>query len=203
MRHCARRASVFIALLAACLIDPSQARVTAIRIDSVEPFADSAAFGATGAYERLKGRFRGELDPADARNRVIVDLEKAPRNAGGKVEYEADFFLLRPVDPARGNGTLIYDVTNRGRMYVHWRLMDAKLASPASGNDPRTAADAGNGLFLRRGYTLVWSGWDSTVAEGANRLRLTPVVATDNGKPIVRTIRDELVSGTRGAARTT
>ena len=203
MRHCARRAPVFIALLAACLIDPSEARVTAIRIDSVEPFADSAAFGATGAYERLKGRFRGELDPADARNRVIVDLDKAPRNAGGKVEYETDFFLLRPVEPARGNRALIYDVTNRGRMYVHWRLMDAKLASPASGNDPRTAADAGNGLFLRRGYTLVWSGWDSTVVEGGNRLRLTPVVATDNGKPIVRTIRDELVSGTRGAARTT
>ena len=190
-------------LLSVCLIHPSEAQVTAIRIDSIEPFADAAAFGESGAYERLRGKFRGELDPADARNGAIHNLQKAPRNANGRVEYEADFFMLRPVDAARGNRTLIYDVTNRGRMYVHWRLMDAKLASPAAGNDPRTAADAGNGLFLRRGYTLVWSGWDSTVAEGANRLRLAPVVATDNGKPIVRTIRDELVSGTRGAAKAT
>jgi hypothetical protein len=195
--------SSLAALAAACLIPLAEARVTEIRIDAIEPFAESAAFGDSGAYERLKGRFRGELDPADARNRVIVNLDRAPRNASGRVEYEADFFMLRPVDPARGNRTLIYDVTNRGRMYVHWRLMDAKLASPAAGNDPRTLADAGNGLLLRRGYTLVWSGWDSTVAAGANRLRLAPVIATDAGKPIVQRIRDELVSGTRGGKRST
>ena len=199
-----RRASALACgLAAAFLIDIAEARVTAIQIESIEPFAESTAFGATGAYERLKGKFRGEVDPADPRNRAIVYLDKAPRNARGMVEYESEFFILRPADPARGNRTLIYDVTNRGRMYVHWRLMDAKLANPASGNDPRTLADAGNGLFLRRGYTIVWSGWDSTVAAGGNRLRLTPVVATDDGKPIVRTIRDELTSGTRGAARET
>ena len=79
---------------------------------------------------------------------------------GGRVEYEADFFLLRPADAARGNRKILFDVTNRGRKYVHWRLMDARLASPAAGNDPRTVEDAGNGLFLRRGYTIVWSGWD-------------------------------------------
>lgn len=179
------------------------ARVIAIDIDVVEPFADGAPFGATGAYERVKGRFRGELDPQDARNRVIVNVDKAPRNARGRVEYEADFFMLRPVDPALGNRTIVYDVTNRGRMYVHWRLMDAKLASAAAGNDPRTAADAGNGLFLRRGYTLVWSGWDSTVGGAGNSLRLRPVIATDDGEPIVQRIREELVSGTRGGARKT
>jgi hypothetical protein len=199
-----RRASALACgLAAAFLIDIAEARVTAIQIESIEPFAESTAFGATGAYERLKGRFRGEVDPADPRNRAVVHLDKAPRNARGMVEYESEFFILRPADPARGNRTLVYDVTNRGRMYVHWRLMDAKLANPAAGNDPRTLADAGNGLFLRRGYTIVWSGWDSTVAAGGNRLRLTPVVATDDGKPIVRRIRDELTSGTRGAARET
>jgi hypothetical protein len=174
-----------------------------VTINSVEPFASGTAFGSTGAYERVKGVFRGELDPQDPRNRVIVTLDKAPRNAAGKVEYEADFFMLRPVDANRGNGRIIYDVTNRGRMYIHWRLMDARLASPASGNDPRTIEDAGTGLFLRRGYTLVWSGWDPDAPRANNGLAMKAVVATDNGKPIVRIIRDELVSGTRGGVRET
>ena len=177
--------------------------LTTITINSVEPFASGSAFGNSGAYERVKGVFRGELDPQDARNRVIVNIDRAPRNAAGKVEYEADFFMLRPADATRGNGRIIYDVTNRGRMYIHWRLMDARLASPASGNDPRTAEDAGTGLFLRRGYTLVWSGWDPDAPRSNNGLAMKAVVATDNGKPIVRVIRDELVSGTRSPPRET
>jgi hypothetical protein len=179
------------------------AGVTSIQIEAREPFAQGASFGETGAYERLRGRFKGELDPADPRNRVIVNVDKAARNARGHVEYEADFFMLRPIDPTRANGTIIYDVTNRGRMYVHWRLMDAKLSSADAGNDPRTVEDAGNGILLRRGYTIVWSGWDSTVPTRNNLLSMRPVVASDDGKPIVQTIRDELVSGTRAAARET
>ena len=79
---------------------PAAARLTTITISSVEPFAPGASFGDAGAYERVKGVFRGELDPQDPRNRVIVNLDKAPRNASGKVEYEADFFMLRPADRA-------------------------------------------------------------------------------------------------------
>ena len=188
-------------LLLACA--PAFARLTSITVTAVEPFAPGTGFGNTGSYERVKGVFRGELDPQDARNRVIVNIDKAPRNASGKVEYEADFFMLRPVDPARANGRIIYDVTNRGRLYIHWRLMDARLATPGAGNDPRTAEDAGTGLFLRRGYTLVWSGWDPDAPRANNGLAMKPVVASDHGKPIVRVIRDELVSGTRAAPRET
>jgi hypothetical protein len=199
------RKIIGVVLLMSALIgnDPAAAGVASIAIDSAEPFAEGSSFGSTGAYERIKGRFKGELDPADARNRVIANIDKAPRNARGMIEYEADFFILRPVDPARGNRRIIYDVTNRGRMYVHWRLMDAKLASPASGNDPRTLQDAGNGVLLRRGYTLVWSGWDPDAPSANNGLVMKPIVATENGAPIVQTIRDELVSGTRGAQRET
>src|SRR5689334_11121215 len=123
----------------------ASAMLTTITINSVEPFASGSAFDSSGPYERVKGVFRGELDPRDPRNRVIVNIDKAPRNAAGKVEYEADFFMLRPTDASRGNGRIIYDVTNRGRMYIHWRLMDARLASPEAGNDPRTAEDVGTG----------------------------------------------------------
>lgn len=178
---------------------PAVARVTEINVAAVEPFADGASFGASGAYERVKGTFRGELDPADARNRVIVNLDKAPRNAAGRVEYEADFYILRPVDPARGSRKILYDVTNRGRQYVHWMFGDAHTVR----NDPRALEDAGNGLILRRGYTMVWSGWDPDAPRSNNGLAMKPVIATNGGTPIARVIRDELQNGTRGALRET
>ena len=140
-----------VALLAG-LTAPAAARLTAINTMSVEPFANAVAFGESGAYERVRGSFKGEIDPADPRHKVIVNLDKAPRNAQGRVEYEADFFILRPIDAARGNHKLIYDVTNRGRKVIHWRLMDGKPKSVAAANDPKNREDAGNGLFLRRGY---------------------------------------------------
>lgn len=185
------------------LMTTATARVIEFNIVAVEPFAEGATFGNTGAYERVRGTFKGELDPADPRNKVIVNIDKAPRNAAGRVEYEADFFMLRPVEGARGNGKLVYDVTNRGRKNIHWRLMDARPASPAHANDPRTLEDAGNGLLFRMGYTILWSGWDPDAPRTNNGMGMKPVIATDNGKPIVRVIRDELVSGTRSPARET
>jgi hypothetical protein len=182
---------------------PAAARLTEILVTAVEPFADGSAFGDAGAYERVKGTFKGELDPADPRNKVIVNLDKAPRNAAGRVEYEADFFMLRPADAARGNRRIIHDVTNRGRKNLHWRLTDARLRSPSGANDPRTAEDAGNGLFFRLGYTMVWNGWDPDAPRGNNGMAMKPVIATDNGAPIVRVIRDELMSGGRGPLRKT
>jgi len=182
---------------------PAAARLTEINITTVEPFADGHSFGNTGAYERVKGTFKGELDPADPRNKVIVNLDKAPKNAAGRVEYEVDFFLLRPADAARGNRKIIYDVTNRGRKNLHWRLTDARLASPAGANDPRTVQDAGNGLFFRMGYTLVWNGWDPDAPRSNAGLAMKPVIATNGGVPIVRVIREELMSGGRGPLRKT
>ena len=194
------RATLCALMLAAA---PAGARLTEINATAVEPFADGHAFGTAGAYERVKGTFKGELDPADPRNQVIVNLDKAPRNAAGRVEYEADFFMLRPADGARGNRKIIYDVTNRGRKNLHWRLTDARLPSPAGANDPRTAQDAGNGLFFRMGYTMVWNGWDPDAPRSNAGLAMKPVIATNGGAPIVRVIRDELQSGTRSPRRET
>jgi len=193
------------ALLGAFVIaaTPVAARVTEINIAAVEPFADGAGFGTTGAYERVRGTFKGELDPVDARNKVIVNLGEAPRNARGTVEYEADFFMLRPVDAARSNRKIVYDVTNRGRKFIQGRLMDAKTASVAVANDPKTLEDAGNGLLFRMGYTIVWSGWDPDAPRGNNGMTMKPVVATNGGAPIVRVIRDELTNGTRSSLRET
>ena len=190
------RAILFALALTAA---PAIAGVTEISVVSVEPLAGGVAFGDAGAYERVKGMFRGELDPADPRNRVIVNLDKAPRNAAGQVEYEADFYILRPADPARGSRKILFDVTNRGRQYAHWMFGDSRTVR----NDPRDTEDAGNGFILRRGYVIVSSGWDPDAPRANGGLAIKPVIATNDGAPIVRVIRDELMSGGRGPPRKT
>lgn len=194
-----RSFSVSAALLAPLLLcSPANARITSLRIDHIEPFAAGMAFGDSGAYERVSGVARGELDPADPRNRVIVNLDRAPRNARGKVEYETDFFLLRPADAARGNHKILYEVNNRGRKFLmHW-MMDASSQAASANNDPKDAKDAGNGLFLRQGYTIAWSGWDPDAPRAGHGMAMKLPVATDAGKPITRRIREEIVNGTRG-----
>lgn len=177
-------------------VPQAHAMLTQITIESVEPFANGAAFGAAGAYERVVGTARGQVDPGDPRNRGIVNLEKAPRNARGWVEYATEFYLLRPADPAKGNGTILYEVNNRGRKLLMTFFMDAGLYGPPT-NDPKTVAEVGNGLLLRQGYTLVWSGWDPDAPRANGGLAMTAPVALQDGQPIVRTIREELSKSPR------
>jgi hypothetical protein len=86
----------------------AHAQVTRLEIASREPFKGSQAVGEGGPYEIIRGKVHGEVDPADPRNRIIQDLELAPRNTRGRVEYVATFALAKPVDPARASGTLVY-----------------------------------------------------------------------------------------------
>ena len=165
-------------------------------IERIEPLADGAPFGDAGAYERVIGRAKGEVDPHDSANKSIALIDKAPLNANGKVEYAADIFILRPKDPARGNGRILYEVNNRGRKMLFGNIADG----PQGVNDPKTMADVGNGFPLRQGYTIVWSGWDPDAPRANMGLGLTAPVATDNGRPIVKIVRDEFCSGTRGGA---
>src|SRR5215472_17114922 len=96
-----------------------------IQVKAVEPFAEGQSFGEAGSYLRITGVAKGELDPLAPENKVIVDLDKAPKNARGHVEYETDFFILRPADPSRTSGVLVYDVTNRGSKRIFQLLDDA------------------------------------------------------------------------------
>src|SRR5262249_16195715 len=69
----------------------ADARITRIDITSVQsPTFGGASFGTVGAYEKLRGRASGELNPSDGRNAVITDIQLAPRNARGMVEYSMD-----------------------------------------------------------------------------------------------------------------
>lgn len=154
-----------------------------------EPFAGGAVFGDTGPYEKLVGVARFAVDPQHPRNKGIVDLDKAPRNSAGKVEFEADVYILMPKDPAKGNGAILYDVNNRGN-----KLALRMFNSAPGGNDPTKLTDAGNGFLMRRGYTVVWCGWIGEVLPDGQRLILKAPVATDNGKPLRGVVRYEMVA---------
>jgi len=196
MRH---SISAGAALCAALLAGPAAARLTQLSVLSEEPFADGASFGDVGPYVRIRATAHGELDPANPANTGIALLAQAPRNAQGMVEYDTDVFILRPADPARGNGALLYDVTNRGNKFLMSWVNDAPEPPNGSVNDPRTLADAGNAFTFRRGDTMVWSGWQPEVTGANNGMSIRLPVATEHGIGIVQRIRHEFIAGTRGA----
>jgi hypothetical protein len=171
--------------------------ITDISVTAIEPFADGHEFGQAGAYVRIKGVARGSLDPRAPENAGIADLDKAPVNAKGLVEYATDFDMLRPKDPARGSGILVYDVPNRGSKRIFNLLDDVVAGDPARTNDPKTREDAGLGFCLGRGYSLVWSGWDPGAPRANGGLGGDFPAVLDNGRPVTGRIRDEFHVGTR------
>jgi hypothetical protein len=190
-----------VLLTAACVSLPAAARVERIELLSRQDFAPGIEFGDAGAYEKLRGRAFFALDPNAAANAPVTDLKLAPRNTRGLVEFSAEFLVLRPRVPARGNGTLLYEVNNRGNIAILRQLHEASFS-----NDPATVADAGNGFLFRRGVTLVWSAWATDVAArpGDNRLVLRAPVATKDGAPITGKVAYELiVDAPRATARFT
>jgi hypothetical protein len=169
----------------------ARAEVTGVQVLERAPFAGGAAFGASGAYEKIRGVAQYALDPGAAANARIVDLKHAPRDARGRVVFTSPFLMLRPVSGRPG--TLIYDVNNRGGIAILGQV-DGK--SPAH-NDPTTLADAGDGFLMRHGFTLLWSGWTWDVAPGepgARPLVMSPPVAKGPaGASLVGPVENEII----------
>src|SRR5205085_4172691 len=105
-------------------------------------------------------------------NRQIVDLDKAERNAQGEVEFSADFYVLRPKDPAKGNGALLLEISNRGGKGI-LSIVNGGRGSP----DPATEAELGDGFLLNQGYTVAWVGWQWDVRPDARLMHLYAPVA--------------------------
>ena len=112
-----RAIQLCILLLVAACARSMRAQVVRIVTDAPEGgslIAGGRSFGAVGAYEAIQGKAYGELDPNDRRNAIIQDIQLAPRNARGMVEYIATFTLIKPADMTKSSGTMIYEVVNRG-----------------------------------------------------------------------------------------
>ena len=151
-------------------------------------FADGHSFGETGTYERIKGTAWFAVDPSAKAQATVTDIDKAPVNAQGLVEFSADFSILRPVDLGRGNGRVLFDYGNRGNIRCLQFFNDA-----VGSNDPRTLAHAGNGFLMRRGYSVAWLGWQADLLPGGHRFLLNVPVATDDGRPITGPVRVEYI----------
>lgn len=155
--------------------------LTSLVLTSRQPFAHGVSFGDVGPYEQLEGIAHFAVHPEHAANRVIPDLALAPRDAGGLVHYAADVRLLRPVEPARGNHRLLFDVVNRGRPLV---LRNLNSAPDVPAHEPM---HPGNGFVMRQGYTLAWCGWQHDV-EVPGSLRLYAPSAVTTAGPVSGTL---------------
>jgi hypothetical protein len=178
-------------LLAVLVAAPVEARVLRVEVLARSDVQDGKPFGAAGAYERVSGRVYFAVDPANPHDRQIVDLDKAPRNSHGEVEFSADLYLLKPKDMKRGNGAALFEVSNRGGKGI------LRVASGGNPADPNQ--EAGDGFFLREGYTVSWLGWQYDVA--APNLRLYAPVVREEIHGLVRAdftvpvARDEMPLG--------
>lgn len=168
---------LFVGMLIAAIPAASGA-VTNIVITEREPYAQGKVIEGVGPCQWMRGRVKFAVHPKDMANWTIVDLEYAPTNSAGQVEFSADLEILAPVDLTKSNGAILYDVNNRGNRVCLGQF------------------DGGGGedFLLRQGFIIVWSGWIAELLPGNGRLLLNAPIATDHGKPITGIVRAEFVS---------
>jgi hypothetical protein len=179
-----------LTILFAASAPEAEARITRIVLERAEsPAFEGAAFGDAGQFEKLVGVAYGEVDPRQPLNAIIQDVELAPRNARGMVEYSTDVYIIKPIDLKRGNRMMVYEFANRGnktllnlvQLNVRWRT-------------PNDALTAGDGNLQRMGYTIVWSGWQGDVRRVAGRMTMrVPVATNPDGSPITGVVRQEII----------
>jgi hypothetical protein len=176
--HRLRRRLAWIFPLIVFFAASAHAHVTRVEILSRADVQDGRAFGLAGAYEKIIGRVYFAVDPANIHNRQIVDLDKAPRNSQGEVEFLADLYLYKPKDMNKGNGAVLFEVSNRGGRGI-LRLVDGGGSSDPNG-------EIGDGFLLRQGYTIAWLGWQFDLADEGEKVRLIAPVAHDAGGKEIR-----------------
>lgn len=162
-------------------------------LPDVQSFADGQAFGNIGPYERLKGRAHFRVDPEAGPQSGVVDIAKADRDVDGLVAFSTDLIILKPVDMAKGNGSMFFDYGNRGNLRAIQYFCDAPPT-----NNPIMPTDAGNGYLFRRGYTLVAAAWQGDLLPGQGRMQLDLPVARDGDKPLTGLVRTELIASEPG-----
>jgi hypothetical protein len=160
-----------------------------VEVSERSPILAGKTFGRSGAYERIIGKAHFAVDPMAAANRDVVNIKLAPRNAKGQVEFYADFVIFAPVNPDTSNGTIFFEVSNRGRK----GLLHAFSLAQGS-NDPRTDAEFGDGLLFEQGFTLAWLGWQFDVPREPPLISVTvPVAKNPDGSPIQGVVRSDFV----------
>jgi alpha/beta hydrolase family protein len=183
---------ILVASLVVCLggMRAADARVVRLVVEHRQPLAGGAPFGDAGPYERLEGTVYMEVDPRDPHDVVIVNVDRAPRNARGMVEFSAGFTMLKPVDPARGNRKILFGLNNRGNSIELARFNI--LTRDGADRGRAGPLDVGDGFLMKQGYTVVDVGWQGDLVPGASRiLAQLPVARQADGSAIVSLMRVE------------
>lgn len=184
---------IWMATVALCaLTSAAEARITRLEDLKITPAFGGKVFSPTGAFERVTGRAHGEVDPKAAVNANIQDLALAPRNARGMVEYDTDIDIIRPANPAAGNGVLFFNILNRGNK---GGLALFNVDVKGSLTNINAADDAGDGWMQKQGFTTVWFGWQADVLPGNNRMTFrVPSARNADGSPVTGLVRAEFAS---------
>jgi hypothetical protein len=164
------------------------AAVTRIEVAQRYPVAAGVSFGSTGPYECIAGKVHFAVDPRQDSNSIVADISLAPRNSAGLVEFLADFYVLRPRDLSKGNGTALVEISNRGSKGLPYEFDFAKTPL-----DARSAETIGDGFLLREGFTLAWVGWEFDVPKRPELLRVDLPIATNHGIPLTGVVRSEWI----------
>jgi hypothetical protein len=160
----------------------ARAGIVKVEITSRAPAFNGKVFGKVGTYEVLKGKAYGEVDPKLPHNAVITDIQLAPKNARGMVEYSTDIYILKPLDLSKGNHKLFAELPNRGGKPF------GGFNKSNGGNDPGAANQPDDAFLMSMGYTMVWCGWDISAAPGKNNITITvPVAVNPDGSAITGT----------------
>ena len=171
LRSTALGLALSLSLVAPGIVD---ARIIRITITSRTVAFNGQTFGTAGQFEKIKGVATGEIDPADRHNLLITDVQFAPRNAKGRVEYRANFTLVKPVDMSKSSGVLFYNIVNRG--------------GHGGPSEFHVGGDPGDGFLYKLGEAVLWSGWQGDIpltTDGSDREGIdVPIARNPDGSPI-------------------
>lgn len=178
----------WVVALTVSTVRPASSEVVRVEVSSRGAVAGGESFGAAGPYEKLVGRIFFAIDPTLPANRIIADIARAPRNGAGRVEFSSDFYILKPTDIRKGNGSVLFEVSNRGGkgMVGFFNHAEASL-------DPIESAQMGDGFLMRQGFTLMWIGWQFDVPDRPGLVRVYAPVASDGGRAIRGVVRSDFV----------
>jgi hypothetical protein len=168
----------------------ADARTTNIQILTRTTAFGGNSFPDVGQYEVITGIATGEVDPKDPLNAVIVDIDRAPKNANGTVGYTATFQILRPADLSKGNHRIIFELPNRGRTNVLGIFNDSQTA-----NTTMSSGDPGNAFLMNQGYTIVEGAWDTSAPAGSFAVQF-PIATKKDGSTITGPATEEFVIDT-------
>ena len=174
-------------LLLCLFLATINASAEVIRVDVRDsgPVAGGEPFARAGSFDRIAGTLHFAVDPDTNGN--VHDIGLARTNDDGRVEFSADFYLIRPTDIEAGNGAVFFEVVNRGRKGALSRFNRA-----VGSNEPVSSEDMGDGFLLRQGYSILWVGWQHDTPQTAGVMRVDPPIATNSGEPIEGLVRSDI-----------